>query len=63
MGINVKKKGNLWENKLANWLTSKGIKAWKDGASEGGNREKGDIVNNIPCMSKSKDGKNIVEIT
>ena len=57
--INSKKKGNLWENRLANWLTDNGIKASKDGASGGGNREKGDIVNNINCTIESKAAKNI----
>jgi len=59
MGINVKKKGNLWENKLANWLFSHGIKSWRDGASGGGSREKGDVGNNIDCTIESKCGKNI----
>lgn len=57
--INVKKKGNLWENKLANWLTDNGIKASKDGHSGGGSREKGDIVNNIDCTIESKACKKI----
>jgi len=57
--INSKKKGNLWENRLANWLSDNGIKASKDAASGGGNREKGDIVNNIDCTIESKASKNI----
>lgn len=57
--INSKKKGNLWENNLANWLNDNGIKAWKDGASGGGNREKGDIGNNIDMTIESKASKNI----
>ena len=56
---NVKKKGNLWENKLANWLRDNGIKAWKDGASGGGSREKGDVGNNIDMTIESKACKNI----
>lgn len=56
---NVKKKGNIWENKLANWLRDNGIKAWKDGASGGGTREKGDIGNNIDFTIESKAAKNI----
>lgn len=57
--INSKKKGNIWENNLANWLRDNGIKAWKDGASGGGNREKGDIGNNMDMTIESKAGKNI----
>ncbi len=38
--VNVKKKGNAWENRLAQWLTENGVKAFKDSASGGGNREK-----------------------
>jgi len=52
--VNSKKKGNIWENKLANWLRDNGIKAWKDGASGGGNREKGDVGNNIDMTIESK---------
>lgn len=58
--VNSKKKGNLWENKLANWLRDNGIKAWKDGASGGGSREKGDIGNNINMTIESKAAKNII---
>lgn len=57
--VNVKKKGNMWENKLAKWLTEHGIKAYKDGHSGGGTREKGDIINNIDCTIESKAAKNI----
>lgn len=57
--INSKKKGNLWENKLAHWLSANGIKASRDSASGGGSREKGDIVNNIDCTIESKASKNI----
>lgn len=57
--VNAKKKGNAWENKLANWLTDNGIKASKDGGSGGGSREKGDIVNNINCTIESKAAKTI----
>ena len=59
MAINVKKKGNIWENKLSNWLRDHGIKAWKDGQSGGGNREKGDVGNNIDFTMESKAAKNI----
>ena len=51
--INPKKKGNLWENRLANWLKDNGIRAWKDGASGGGNREKGDIGNNLDMNNRN----------
>lgn len=57
--MNSKKKGNVWENKLANWLHSHGIKAWKDGASGGGNREKGDVGNNVDLTIESKAAKTI----
>lgn len=45
--MNSKKKGNIWENKFANWLVQNGIKAWKDGASGGGLNEKADVGNNL----------------
>ncbi len=54
MSVNSKKKGNMWENRLAGWLHSHGIKAWKDGASGGGSREKGDVGNNIDMTIESK---------
>ena len=57
--MNVKKKGNLWENKLANWFRDHGVKAWKDGASGGGNREKGDVGNNLDMTIESKAAKTI----
>lgn len=57
--VNSKKKGNHWENNLANWLRDNGIKAWKDGMSGGGNREKGDIGNNLNMTIESKAAKNI----
>lgn len=57
--INSKKKGNLWENKLANWLFDHGIKAYKEGHSGGGDREKGDIVNNLDMTIESKAAKKI----
>ena len=59
MGINAKKKGNVWENKLKNWLLDNGIKAWKDVQSGGGNREKGDVGNNLDMTIESKAAKNI----
>ena len=57
--INVKKKGNLWENKLAKWLHSHGYRAWRDSASGGGSREKGDVGNDIDMTIESKASKNI----
>lgn len=59
MAINSKKKGNAWENRLANWFLSHGFKAWKDGASGGQNREKGDVGNTIDFTIESKAAKNI----
>lgn len=55
--MNPKKKGNAWENKLANWLVANGIKAWKDGASGGGTNEKGDVGNTLNLHIESKSGK------
>ncbi|MEA2036721.1 MAG: hypothetical protein U9O94_04395 [Nanoarchaeota archaeon] len=57
--INSKKKGNQWENKVANWLSDHGFKASKDGASGGGSREKGDIVNSMDMTIESKAYKTI----
>lgn len=57
--VNVKKKGNRGENDFANWLRDHGIKAWKDGMSGGGNREKGDVGNNIDCTFEVKTVKRI----
>ena len=57
--MNAKKKGNLWENKLANWLIKNGIKAWKDGASGGGSNEKADVGNNLNLHIESKAVKGI----
>jgi len=57
--VNVKKKGNLWENKLANWLSSHGFRSFKDGASGGGTREKGDIVNGLDMTIESKACKKV----
>ena len=59
MTVNFKKKGNLWENKLANWLRDHGYKAWKDGASGGGSREKGDVGNNLDMTIESKACKKV----
>lgn len=44
--INVKKKGNLFENRWAHFLSDNGFKAWKDAGSGCGNREKADVGNN-----------------
>lgn len=57
--MNSKKKGNLWENRWANWLRDNGIKAWKDGASGGGDREKGDVGNNLNLHMEVKGVKAI----
>ena len=54
-----KKKGNLWENKLAHFLQSHGIKAWKDSASGGGSLEKADIGNNLGLHIECKAVKKI----
>lgn len=57
--MNAKKKGNRWENNLKNWLLDNGIKAWKDGMSGGGDKEKGDVGNNLDFTIESKASKNI----
>lgn len=57
--INSKKKGNAWENKLANWLAENGYPAYKEGMSGGGNRHKGDIINSLDMTIESKAYKNI----
>ena len=59
MTINSKKKGNRFENRLTNWLRDKGIKAWKDSQSGGGDREKGDVGNNLDMTIESKAAKRI----
>lgn len=56
---NAKKKGNAGENNFANWLIDNGIKAWKDGASGGGNREKADVGNNLNLHFEVKTVKKI----
>lgn len=58
--MNSKKKGNKWENTLANWFYGHGFKAWKDGKSGGGDREKGDIGNNLDMTIESKAAKIIL---
>lgn len=57
--VNAKKKGNSWENKLANWLSDHGFRARKDGASGGTAREKGDIHNNEGFTIESKAYKQL----
>lgn len=57
--VNAKKKGNAGENNFANWLRDNGIKAWKDGASGGGTREKADVGNNINAHFEVKTVKKI----
>lgn len=49
----------MWENKFANWLRDNGIKAWKDGASGGGDREKADVGNNLNLHFEVKAVKRI----
>jgi Holliday junction resolvase len=56
---NAKKKGNIWENKLANWLRSHGFKAHKD-PSSGSHYERGDIVNDMNFTIESKAGKKVM---
>lgn len=57
--INAKKKGNLWENRWANWLRDHGIRAWKDGASGGGTREKSDVGNDLDISFQVKAVKKL----
>ena len=57
--VNSKKKGNMWENRWARWLIEHGIKAWKDGGSGGGCREKSDVGNNINANFEVKGVKKL----
>ncbi len=57
--VNAKKKGNAGENAFANFLIGNGIKAWKDGASGGGNNEKADVGNNLNIHFEVKTVKKI----
>ena len=57
--MNPKKKGNIWENKFANWLRDNGIFAYKDGASGGGSREKADVGNSLNLHFEVKAVKKI----
>lgn len=57
--VNAKKKGNIWENKLANWLRSHGFKASKD-PSSGSFYERGDISNNMGFTIESKAAKKVM---
>ncbi len=57
--MNAKKKGNSGENKFANWLRDNGIKAWRDGASGGGTREKADVGNGLNIHFEVKTVKSI----
>jgi len=57
--INAKKKGNRGENEFASWLSENGIKAWKDSASGGGNREKADVGNDINAHFEVKTVKSL----
>lgn len=59
MTINSKKKGNKGENAFASFLVGNGIKAWKDGASGGGNNEKADVGNNLNIHFEVKTVKAI----
>ena len=56
--MNVKKKGNAGENAFANWLQSKGIKAYRNSAS-GATARKGDVHNNLDLTIEVKTVKRI----
>lgn len=56
---NSKKKGNYWENRWKDFLLSKGIKAWKDTQSGGGNVEKSDVATNLNINFEVKSGKQV----
>ena len=62
--INSKKKGNKFENFVANWFTDNGVKMWRDSASGGGSREKADCGNNlnIHLECKAVKGINLKEV-
>jgi len=61
--MNVKKKGNKGENALATFLWENlkdvGGKFWRDNASGGGSRDKGDINNNMDVCIECKTVKAI----
>ena len=59
MPINSKKKGNKFENQVANWFRDNGIKMWRDSASGGGTREKADCGNNLNLHLECKAVKKI----
>jgi len=58
MPINSKKKGNKFENQVANFFTDNGIKMSRDSASGAGTREKGDVSNSqnfhLECKAVKK---------
>lgn len=56
--MNAKKKGNAGENKFANWLQSKGIKAYKN-SSSGSNMWKSDVHNSLDINFEVKTCKKI----
>lgn len=56
--IKSKKKGNVGENKFANWLQSQGVKAYKN-SSSGGNMWKSDIHNSLDINFEVKTCKKI----
>lgn len=62
--INAKKKGNHFENFVANYFTDNGIKMSRDSASGAGTREKGDISNsqNFHLECKSVKRINLLEV-
>ena len=52
-------KGKSGERRFAEWLTQNGIRAWRDSASGGGNREKSDVGNNINANFEVKTVKTL----
>lgn len=56
--MNAKKKGNAGENALANWLQSRGISAYRNGAS-GATAYKGDVNNSLDLTIEVKTVKRI----
>ena len=56
--MSSKKKGNAGENKFANWLQSRGIKAYKN-SSSGGNEWKSDVHNSLGINFEVKTCKKI----
>jgi len=60
MSVNSKKKGNLWENRWANWLKNNGITSnARRNRGSGGGLYKSDVHNDLGISFEVKAGKAI----